>query len=154
MENPTTLTREFPRYSVKYEKGPITPVGHRINLKSIMDPNDRLKVFSQLINDNVGNEDSYKLIPNWFVPSDRQNQDGMVPSFTTATTYPPVPNSETFRCGSLAANAEDLVRASELIDVETYSTGTPEEKRLNALIGKKHLTNFGQMTIKFIAKIL
>ena len=82
------------------------------------------------------NEDTYKVIPNWVVASDRQNFDGMIPSFATAKTYPPVPNSTTFKCGSLAANAEDLVRASQLINIEAESIGTPEENRLNALIGK------------------
>ena len=148
LENPTTLTREFPRYSTKYEKGPLTPVGHRINLKTIIDPNDRLKVFSQLINDNVANEDTYKLIPNWFVTSDRQN-DGEVPSFVTMKTLPPVPNSTSFRCSSLAANAEDLTRASQLINYEAYSSGTDEEKRLDALIGKL-LCYFGHVTTKKI----
>ena len=111
-------------------------MGQRINLKTIVDPNDRLKVFSQLVNDNVANEDTYKLIPNWFVNTNKQNDEGMVPSFVTAKTFPPIPNNTTFKCSSLAANAEDLVRASELINVEAHSDGTPEEKRLNALVGK------------------
>ena len=111
-------------------------------MKNIVDPSDRLRVFSQLINDNVVNEDTYVLIPNWFNGSDPQGEEGMVPSFKTAKTFPPIPNNTKFRCSSLAANAEDLVRASMLINIENYSGGSEEDDRLNSLIGKiKELKN-------------
>jgi len=98
---------------------------------------------SQLINDNVENEDGYVLIPNWFNTSDPKGSEGQVPSFTTAKTYPPIPNNVNFRCGSLAANAEDMVRASELINIEGDPMRSDEENRLNSLIGN---TNFCQLT--------
>ena len=119
-------------------------MGHRINLKTIVDERNRLKVMSQLINDNVENEDGYVLIPNWFNTSDPKGPEGEVPSFTTAKTYPPIPINTNFRCGSLAANAEDLVRASELINTEIEPTLSEEENRLNSLIGNDN--NLCQLT--------
>ena len=147
LENPTTLTREIYRYNTKYEKGPMTEVGKRINLKAIVCPNHRLKVMSQLINDNRGDRDTYTMIRNWFNTSD-PIKDSKVPSFVTAHTFPPIPNDTTFKCSALAANAEDLVRASELINIEQVSEGSDEDKRLNSLIGKFKTVKkyFSQMT--------
>ena len=132
LENPTTLTREFPRYTPTYDKGPIEPVGHRINLKIVVDPNDRLKAFSKIINDNVGNEDTYAMMENFFNPSDKAS---LVPNFKTKVTLPPVPDCENFKCSALAANAEDIVRASKLMTIEEETEGSEEDQRQNALIG-------------------
>ena len=147
LENPTTLTREFHRYTTKYEKGPITKVGERINLKSIVCPNQRLKVMSQLVNDNRGDTDTYTMIRNWFNTSDPLGAQSEVPTFVTALTFPPIPENTTFKCSSLSANAEDIVRASELVNIEQSTEGSEEDKRLNALIGK--IKNYS-----FITKII
>ena len=114
----------------------MTEVGKRINLKSIVCPIHRLKVMSQLINDNRGDTDTYTMIRNWFNTSDPLGMENEVPSFVTAHTFPPIPEDTVFKCSSLAANAEDLVRASDLINVEQTSEGSDEDRRLNSLIGK------------------
>lgn len=110
-------------------------VGKRINLKSIVCPIHRLKVMSQLVNDNVGDEDTYTMIRNWFNTSDPLGIENEVPSFVTALTYPPIPEDVSFKCSSLSANAEDLVRASDLINIEQTTEGPDEDRRLNSLIG-------------------
>ena len=90
---------------------------------------------SQLINDNRGDKDTYTMIRNWFNTSDPLGIENEVPSFVTALTYPPIPEDLVFKCSSLAANAEDLVRASDLINIEQTGEGSDEDRRLNALIG-------------------
>lgn len=135
LENALTLTRDFPRYNVKYEKGPITKAGERINLKVIACPNHRLRVMSQLIKNNVGDKDTYTMMRNWFIPADPEVEHEEIPTFVTAHTYPPIPENLEFKCSSLAANAEDFVRASALITIDCESDGTDEENRLHALIG-------------------
>ena len=98
---------------------------------------------SQLVNDNTGEEDSYTMIRNWFNSSDPLGVYNEVPSFVTALTFPPIPEDLSFKCSSLSANAEDLVRASELVNIEQSTDGSDEYKRLNSLIGKN---NYSQMT--------
>ena len=95
------------------------------------------QVMSQIINDNVGNEDSYTMITNHFNPKNDPLGQIPVPSFVTAQTYPPLPGDEHFKCSSLAANAEDLARACFLINIDTWDEVNEEENRLDAMIGKR-----------------
>ena len=95
---------------------------------------------SQIVNDNVGDLDTYTMIPNHFNhKNDPLGPEMEVPSFVTAETYPPIPGDVNFKCSSLAANAEDLVRASQLINIDILDEADEESDRLDSLIGKSYI---------------
>ena len=92
---------------------------------------------SQIVNDNVGDKDTYTMVTNHFNPkNDPLGPETQVPSFVTAQTLPPIPGDEKFKCSSLAANAEDIVRACYLINLDTGYNAIEERDRLDSLIGK------------------
>ena len=136
LENPTTMTRKIRSINAHYDSKYELPVGHRVNLKAVVNAEDRLAAMSELIVNNKGFVNTYTLSKNWSNNFDKSAPLDFTPTFITAQTLPPVPVNDTFLCSSLSANAANMARLSQMFgDIQKIEGISVEEKRSMSLFG-------------------
>ena len=126
MENPCTVSKPVPVIDTKYRVIGEVPAGGRVNLKAIPSARDRLKAMAQLVRHNRGDVDTFTLGENFSNSKDPKKDENDTPIFRTKHTLPIIPVNDEYKCSTLAANAGNITRASQLfyeikVDLEANS---------------------------------